>query len=311
MPARIATFALSAIILSSPTAAAASAKVNAPIVVGTFKEWVNPVQLPDGRLMASFVRKKPEAYQFAARFSEDSRRSWTDPQDLLHLFEVGVGQGGQILTLPDGKHHAFLLNDANTGGRGRQDIWQVKSQDGHRWEGLRQIWLGHTTSLNSVIQLRSGRILLPFSYRTKRSWDNRGPGSDSFSFMGNFSSTLFYSDDEGKTWQQSPTEPKTPTPDSLNPYGAIEPVVVELSDGRVWMLLRTQLGRLYESFSTNGITWSGARPTRLLSSDSPAALMRLGKDKIVLFWNFCLRFPDARGGRQVLHAAISEDEGKT
>ena len=171
MPARIATFALSAIILSSPTAAATSAKVNAPIVVGTFKEWVNPVQLPDGRLMASFVRKKPEAYQFAARFSEDGGRSWTDPQDLLHLFEVGVGQGGQILTLPDGKHHAFLLNDANTGGRGRQDIWQVESQDGHRWEGLRQICLGQTTSLNSVIQLRSGRILLPFSYRTKRSWD--------------------------------------------------------------------------------------------------------------------------------------------
>ena len=307
MLARIAAFALSAIILSSPTAAAA--KVNAPIVVGTFKERVNPVQLPDGRLMASFVRKTPETYQFAASFSEDGGRNWTDPRYLLHLFEFGVWQGGQILTLPNGERHAFLLNDANTGGRSRQDIWHVKSRNGHFWEGLRRIRPGYTSSLNSVIQLRSGRILLPFSYRANRNWDNRGLGSDSF--MGHFSSTLFYSDDEGKTWQQSPSELKAPILDSHGPYGAIEPVVVELLDGRVWMLLRTQLGRLYESFSTDGITWSRAQPTKLLSSDSPAALMRLGKDKIVLFWNSCLRFPDAHGGRQVLHAAISGDEGQT
>ena len=90
MPARIATFTLSAIILSSPAAAAASAKVDVPIVVRTFKNRVNPVQLPDGRLMASFVRRKPEAYQFTARFSKNSGRSWTDPRDLLHLFEVAV-----------------------------------------------------------------------------------------------------------------------------------------------------------------------------------------------------------------------------
>ena len=32
-------------------------------------------------------------------------------------------------------------------------------------------------------------------------------------------------------------------------YGACEPTLIELKDGRVWMLIRTQAGFLYESFS--------------------------------------------------------------
>ncbi len=310
MFARISAFALSATILLSSPVAAASAKVKAPVEVGTFGERIYPLQLPDGRLMASFVRKAPDAYQFVASFSEDGGRNWTDPRNLLHLFEVGIWRSGPTLTLPNGEQHVFLLNNAGA-GTSRNDIWRVKSKDGFFWEGLSQIWSGYTTSLNSVIQLRSGRILLPFSYRTERNWSNRGLGSDSFSFLGRFSSTLFYSNDEGKTWLKSPAELKAPAPSYSGLWGAVEPVVVELLDGRVWMLLRTQMGRLYESFSTDGVTWSQAQPTRLLSSDSPAALLRLEKDRLVLFWNSCLRFPDAHGGRQVLHAAISEDEGKT
>ena len=92
-------------------------------------------------------------------------------------------------------------------------------------------------------------------------------------------------------------------------YGAVEPVAVELGDGRVWMVIRTQMGRFYEAFSRDGLHWSDPRPTRLLSSDSPAGLVRLADGRIVLLWNNCLRFPYAYGGRHVLHAAISADDG--
>ena len=91
----------------------------------------------------------------------------------------------------------------------------------------------------------------------------------------------------------------------------MEPVILELKDGRVWMLIRTQLGRFYESFSKDGVVWSEPQPTPLLSSDSPAGLVRLRDGRIVLLWNNCLRFPYAYGGRHVLHAAVSEDEGLT
>src|SRR5262249_32447540 len=79
----------------------------------------------------------------------------------------------------------------------------------------------------------------------------------------------------------------------------------------VWMLMRTEGGWLYESFSKDGSTWSKPRPSRFLSSESPAGLVRLSDGRIVVFWNGCLRFPYAYGGRHVLHAAISADEGRT
>ena len=158
--------------------------------------------------------------------------------------------------------------------------------------------------------MKSGRIVIPFSYMTKRTWADRGQGFDAFTYMGTFDCTVLYSDDNGDTWHESATPLKVTAPD-LGTYGAIEPVVVELSDGRVWMLLRTQHGRFYESFSGDGATWSKPRPSRILSSDSPAGLARLDDGRIALFWNNCLRFPYAYGGRHVMHGAISSDDGKS
>ncbi len=88
-------------------------------------------------------------------------------------------------------------------------------------------------------------------------------------------------------------------------------MVLELEDRRVWMLMRTQMGRIYESFSDDGASWSKPRPSRFISSDSPAGILRLDDGRIVLFWNNCLRFPYAYGGRHVIHAAISDDDGDT
>ncbi|MEX2286777.1 MAG: exo-alpha-sialidase, partial [Planctomycetaceae bacterium] len=92
---------------------------------------------------------------------------------------------------------------------------------------------------------------------------------------------------------------------------AIEPVCLPLKDGRAWMLIRTQVGRLWESFSSDGISWTSPRPSRFISSDSPAGLARLTDGRIVAIWNCCQRYPYAHGGRQVLHAAISDDDGST
>ena len=297
-----------------PAVCAAATPAEPPVVVTTFKERTHIALLSDGRLMASYVGKTSEAYEATVRFSSDGGRTWTDPRSLLHLHEAqGVWSGGKILQTRDEDFHIFLRNDANTISqrrRLRKDIWHLRSKDGNSWEPKR-IWEGHSASLQSLVQLKNGRILLPFSYVTKRNWANRGSGTDAFTFLGRFSSTVLYSDDGGDTFQQSSAELKAPAPDWHGLYGAVEPVVLELLDGRVWMLLRTQMGRLYESFSDDGITWSPARATRLLSSDSPAGLVRLDEKRIALFWNSCLRFPHAYGGQHVLHAAISEDEGAT
>jgi hypothetical protein len=145
---------------------------------------------------------------------------------------------------------------------------------------------------------------------TSRTWANRGEAFEKFTYMGTFDCTVLYSDDRGETWRLSPAPLKVTAP-VLGTYGAIEPVVVERGDGRVWMLLRTQHGRFYESLSDDGAVWPKPRPTRIFSSDSPAGLVRLADGRIVLFWNNCLRFPYAYGGRHVLHGAVSSDDGKT
>jgi hypothetical protein len=169
---------------------------------------------------------------------------------------------------------------------------------------------GYNGSMLSVIQLKSGRIILPVSYLTPRVWSNRGKGFDAFTDMGRFSSGVYYSDDSGDSWKQSDIELKVPA-SQIGADGIIEPIALELKDGRVWLLLRTQLGRFFESFSQDGSVWTKPAPTAILSSDSPPSLTRLENGEIVMLWNNCLRFAYAEGGRHVLHAAISDDDGRT
>ena len=193
----------------------------------------------------------------------------------------------------------------------RLDVWHTRTEAGRcRWTAPRRIWKGYTGSINSAIQTRAGRIILAFAFHTSRVWTDRGDGLDAFWYAGQSTSTVIYSDDGGSTWTLSPSELKVQTP-SIGTYGAVEPVVIEKEDGSVWMLMRTQVGRFYESRSEDGAIWSYPRPTRLINSDSPAGLVRLPDRRMVLLWNKCLRFPYAHGGRHVLHGAVSEDDGET
>ena len=278
-----------------------------------------PEAIAPEEVAAPPLRPEGKSVGGSAPVGEEDDSSDDDP--------IGRWGGCEALVDVEGEVHLFLMNDRGTGvfrrpdsgavrkslgiHQRRLDIWHARTEEGRqRWRAPRRIWKGYTGSINSVIQTSRGRIILSFALLTHRTWADRGEGLDAFSFMGTSSSTVVYSDDGGDSWHLSPSALKVRTP-SIGTYGAVEPVSLELSDGRVWMLARTQVGRLYESFSEDGEIWSPLRPTRLLSSDSPVGLVRLPDGRIVLLWNKCQRFPYAHGGRHVLHAAISEDEGKT
>lgn len=299
-----------------------------PQSIAEFPEKPVLVQLPDDELAAFFVRSAENRQNVVMRSSSDMGKTWSDEAPVLELSpEIGGWNLPEALVDRDGEVHLFFLNDAHTGiistgeaqrpkaGQLRNktlNIWHTRSTDKRtRWQEPKQIWEGYTGALNSVVQTRQGRILLPFSCLTDRTWSNRGEGLDAFTFRGQFDSTLVYSDDNGQTWQQPTERLKVPTPDIVSAYGAVEPVVIELLDGRLWMLIRTQLGRFYETFSANGEHWGEPRPSAITSSDSPAGIVRLSDERLVLFWNNCLRYPYAYGGRQVLHAAISSNDGRT
>ncbi len=155
-----------------------------------------------------------------------------------------------------------------------------------------------------VIQLSSGRILAPVACHpctdgNSEAFDRRGIAS------------CYISDDNGITWRQGSSQIKRNDETS---HGLQEPGIIELSDGTIWMFIRTDGGYQYQSFSKDaGETWSEPVPTNIASPTSPASIKRIPwNGDLVLVWNdHSGAHPFNKKVRSPLCIAISDDEGKT
>jgi MYXO-CTERM domain-containing protein len=194
------------------------------------------------------------------------------------------------------------------------DLYQTRSSsNGTQWDPVQVVFEGYVSDMQQSVTLQSGRVLQPF--HTFIPFASDGPPT------GRSYSTVMYSDDRGASWQISASQLTTPVPAGFNGNtdGAVEPVVIDQPDlGRQWMLIRTQADYLYESFSfDNGTTWSNPTASIFASSDSPADYQWLPDGRLMMFWNNTRnvpRLPNGDGvysGRDVVHAAISEDGGVT
>ena len=95
--------------------------------------------------------------------------------------------------------------------------------------------------------------------------------------------------------------------------GAMEPGVVELRDGRILMIIRSQLGRIYKAYSGDGgVTWSDPQETAIRAPESPATIKRIPTTQdLLLVWNDHYDpYEPMYGRRSPLVAAISRDEGE-
>ncbi len=148
------------------------------------------------------------------------------------------------------------------------------------------------------------------------------------------------SDDGGLTWHKSKNSFKAPSHTISGVHqgkrwanNGVGGTIVELSDGRLWNLVRTSQDNHYESYSTDwGETWSTAKPSRFYGTLTLSTLQRLRDGRILLLWTNVTPLPEAlrtnakwmqkqgykkKGGedcfnnRDALHAAISSDDGKT
>jgi hypothetical protein len=272
------------------------------------------VTAPDGAVEMLFVRPAGQGLELARKRTTDGGRSWSVPVVLMPLPGANWGAPLPLLTC-DGELHLFWMIARRTGHKPAVDyfidIWHARSAAKQTtWSTPRRIWEGYVGSINGMAQLRSGRIVVPLAY-----WVGGRPEGPP---TGANVTTTIFSDDGGARWRQSPAELTAPCYAGYNGanYGAVEPTIIELQDGRVWMLIRTQTGSLYESFSPDGVSWSKPEPSRFRSSDSPAYLTRLRDGRIVVFWNNCENTSRINGqgvytNRDALHAAISDDEAKT
>jgi len=95
----------------------------------------------------------------------------------------------------------------------------------------------------------------------------------------------------------------------------MEPNIAEAADGSLFMVLRTQLGSVFCSRSTDGgVTWTKPQTTGLIAPESMPQVSRVpGSDKILVVWNHSEYDPSAGhyGKRTPLTVAVTEDCGKT
>jgi len=106
------------------------------------------------------------------------------------------------------------------------------------------------------------------------------------------------SKDQGRTWSLH---------GSLEaPDWALENMIVELKDGRLWMLIRTGAGVLWQSHSSDqGLNWSKAFPSSIPNPGSRFFVRRLASGNLLLVNHYKFK------GRSHITARTSEDDGVT
>lgn len=108
------------------------------------------------------------------------------------------------------------------------------------------------------------------------------------------------STDEGKTWRLHGA--------LKAPEWALECMITELKDGRLWLLTRTGGGFLWESHSSdNGLTWSEAKASTIPNPGSRFFIRRLASGNLLLVNHHGFTGKT----RSHLTAQISTDDGKT
>ncbi len=173
----------------------------------------------------------------------------------------------------------------------------TRSLDGGKtWEPPLKIQDGWCGAVRSLIQLKSGRLVLA--------------GQDVRFDPGRHVVFSYVSDDEGKTWKQSND---LDIGGSGDHGGAMEATVAELADGRVYMLIRTVKGWFWDAFSDDGgLTWRDFQQSPLRSSTCCGQLERLADGRLILLWNLSpVGQPYNMHSRAELSIAFSSDEAKT
>ncbi len=260
------------------------------------------VTLGDGTILAVDEQR--------TMLSQDDGRTWS-PRPLFRQPEKFRCRGERALVRTrDGVLVLAFLNsaeqvfrwDQSKGGplpECRLPVYVVRSlDDGKTWEEPQMIQEGYCGALRTLIQLRSGRLVLGSQIAV------RDPGRHvCFTHV---------SDDEGKSWKKSEVIDLGEYGGYGDHGGGIEPTLAELKDGRLWMLIRTYRGCFSEAFSTDGgLTWTDIRPSKIEASGSPGQLRRLQSGRLVLFWNRFIDKEKRTGRREQLSMAFSEDDGAT
>ena len=297
--------AQSLLFLSRPAGLARSAEVSTLLWEATAR---NPrytegsiVELADGSLLFAVTEFQDSGSDFAkahivARVSTDGGLTWWPPRELqkntggMNVMSVTLRRIGAGISM-------FYLqkNDVND-----LDLFVRRSSDEGRTFGEPVLATAdpgyHVVNNDRVTRLSSGRLLVPAA------------STADVHKVNHFVSHCYLSDDGGATWRNGKGHVDAPQ------RGAMEPEVVELVDGRVLMIVRTQLGYIGKAYSSDGgDTWSQLETLGVRAPEAPSTLRRIpSTGDLVLIFNDTFTPGAGHGGKRTpLTAAVSSDEGVT
>lgn len=271
------------------------------------------VNMPDGTILTVDTE--------GLRRSEDDGKTWSEAQFICEgikssepgsCYLIRTHSGTLVLVYLNFTTYHFEWDEVNKEPKDNcsLEVWTIRSVDGGKtWIDHQKIVDGYNANFFGFIQTSKGRLIFPVEHLV------RSPGR--------FVVFSLFSDDEGKTWKKSNII-------DLGGHGhhdgATEPTIAELNDGRILMLIRTNLDRFWQAISEDGGRyWRIITPSQIDASSSPGYLLRLQSGRLVLVWN---RVKPEKGiyerpykpqhsevlaswFREELSIIFSEDDGKT
>lgn len=258
------------------------------------------VALPCGRLLVLFNAHAADlnGKQVLGTYSDNEGRTWSQPEVFFNnqirsphapLNEKHFADG-VIVVVNEKRVLLFAVSPRVQKGKNGSSgtvSWRRVSDDGGQTFGPMEEVRRHRRyfvgTVHPGLRLQNGSLILGYSWDIA-SEDGLVPEGE-----GEMEpcSGVIISKDEGQSWSAGGDirvrAPKgTPhLPRAIT--GIAEPAVVELSDGRLFLLGRTGTNYLWQTFSYDGgRSWEPPVPSPLESHNCPAALLRLSEDGAIL-----------------------------
>lgn len=248
-------------------------------------------QIPAGRF--SKMPGTGDIYGFASEFpsdgtkeiiqvSSDLGKTWSDLPALSSDNSLIASDSGAFICSKTGAIVVGFANHADMVQKKKWDpdfdgdlgwiepTYAARSLDcGKTWQDVVKLhdeWTGATRDMK---QLSSGRIV----FTSMKMLFN--PGRHTV--------MSYYSDDDGKSWTASNI---IDLGGKGHHGGVTESTIVELKDGKVLMLIRTNWGQLWRAFSKDGgASWHPYGPAGIDSSSAPPFIERLQSGRLALVWS--------------------------
>ena len=292
------------------------------------------VELEDGRILQAGGTK--------FTLSEDGGITWSEPFERKDADGNPVGLRGKALVNLSG-NGIGLAADIRAYDVPRSEqrypwnrdvahpVFWPSEDGGETWESPVRVTspgLGTFFYRDTLTRTSSGRIILPVYISLGQGTgpgDTRPPASGKLVmnqwvstaahfFDPHFSAVyVCYSDDDGRTWKRNKDGELLILQDWNATYSyANEPSVAEVAPGRLLMVMRTGLGRLFQAWSyDNGETWTRPQPSPLAASTAPAKIRTIpSTGHLLIVWNQ-ENEEEVKGGynRTRISSAISRNGG--